>query len=372
MPPARICFRESVGAFKDEIGERSVAALAAAITPHLSGLDAAGFRAAALDGLGPLELKARIAHVAKALNRALPGPFAHDAPGVAAGVRGAGLDMWSAWPAVTWVERYGLDEPEVALDALEAMTESASAEFAIRPFIARHPEIAWARLHAWSSSADEHLRRLASEGTRPRLPWGARVASLDADPARGLEIVERLRDDASEYVRRSAANHLNDVARLDPNLALATAERWARDGGEHARAVVRHALRGLVKRGDPHALALIGADPGAPLRATLELAEERAAIGAQLPFTVALRNEGEDEATAVVDYAVVYARPSGRRTRKVFKLATVALEPGADRVLRRRLALRNVSIRKHHPGAHAIELLVNGRIAATATFDLTA
>jgi 3-methyladenine DNA glycosylase AlkC len=361
-----------VGALKDKIGDKSVAALADAVEPQVAGFDATGFRLAAIDGLGPLELKARIAHVASALDAGLPGPFAQDAPCVAAGVRGAGLDPWSAWPAVTWVEHYGLDDPDAALDALELMTESASAEFAIRPFIERHPELAWTRLHDWSRAADQHLRRLASEGTRPRLPWGARVARIDADPGRGLEIVERLRDDPSQDVRRSAANHLNDVARSHPQLALAAAARWMRDGGDHTAAVVRHALRGLVKRGDPRALALIGADPDAELTATLELAADSAEIGAQLPFTVAVRNEGQGEVTAVVDYAVRYARPSGRQARKVFKLATFTLGPGAERVFERRLTLRDVSIRKHHPGAHAIELLVNGRTAATAAFELTA
>lgn len=359
-----------MGALKDRIDSESVAALGDIVAERVPGLDRVRFSREAGAGLGGLELKARIAHVADALEAALPGPFAAAAPGVAAAVGGSDLSAWQAWPALTWVEQAGLGDPEIALAALAAMTGHASAEFAVRPFIAAHPDLAWARLNEWAAAPDEHLRRLASEGTRPRLPWGSKVASLSAEPERGLALLDRLRDDPSEYVRRSVANHLNDVARDHPELAIATARRWTDAGGEHVGAVVRHALRGLVKRGDGKALALIGADVDAAIEAVLEPAAATAVIGGALPFAVTLTAAGDRPVTAVVDYAVLYARPSGRSSRKVFKLATVELQPGVPRRLERTLRLADVSIRTHHPGEHGIELLVNGSIAASASFVL--
>ncbi len=361
-----------MAAFKDNISRPAVERLGAAVGGEVPGFEAGAFADDAVADLEPLELKARIAAVAAALDRALPGPFADAAPRVATAVRAAGLTAWDAWPALTWVEQAGLGDPEVALDALAAMTASASAEFAIRPFIAMHPDATWARLAEWARAPDEHLRRLASEGTRPRLPWGGKVAALQADPGPGIALLDVLRDDPEEYVRRSVANHLNDVARDDPDLALATAARWSGAGGKHVDAVVRHALRGLVKRGDPRALALIGADVHAPVDAVLTLGAAEATIGGSMPFTAELTGRGDASATVVLDYAVAYARPSGRTGRKVFKITTLELEPGTPVTVERRLSLADRSIRTHHPGEHRIELLVNGRAAAAATFELRA
>lgn len=323
-----------------------------------------------MEGLDSLELKARIAHVAGALSASLSGPFEVDAPLVARAVSTGGLSPWAAWPAVEWVALDGLGDPDVALDSLGEMTRVASAEFAIRPFIERHPALTWARLRLWAASRDVNRRRLVSEGTRPKLPWGTKVAALESDPRPGLKLLDLLRDDESEYVRRSVANHLNDVTRVDPDLGIATAARWSEEGGDHVAAVVRHALRGLVKRGDRRALALVGADVDATVAAQLELGTKAAEIGGAMPFTAVLELAGDASSRAVVDYAVRYARPSGRASRKVFKLATLDLEPGRAVRLERKLKLADVSIRAHHPGEHTIELLVNGRVAATASFEL--
>jgi 3-methyladenine DNA glycosylase AlkC len=337
----------------------------------VQGFDPSKFERQASEGLRPLELKARIAHVAEALDDSLAGPFEANGPSVANAVSPSELGTWAAWPAVEWVALAGLDHPQEALGALGEMTRAASAEFAIRPFIERHPELTWERLHEWVRSADEHRRRLASEGTRPRLPWGRQVATLKSAPERGIALLDLLRDDESEYVRRSVANHLNDVCRDQADLGVETAARWVAEGGAHVNEVVHRGLRGLVKQGDPRALALVGADVGADIEAELALEDETIAIGESLPFTVTLTLAGDTPSQAVVDYAVIYARPSGRSSRKVFKLAQIELTPGRRTELRRKLKLADVSIRTHHPGEHTIELLVNGVLAGRATFELS-
>lgn len=345
--------------------------MALVIAPAVPGFDAKTFVVNAAEPLAGLELKARIAAVADALGASLPGPFAVDAPRVAAAVGSSELSGWEAWPALTWVERFGLSDPEPALDALAAMTGRASAEFAIRPYIDAHPELTWPRLGEWARSTDPDLRRLASEGTRPRLPWGGKVASLLDDPAPAIALLDLLYDDPDEVVRRSVANHVNDIARDDPDLALTTVTRW-RDAGEARPWPIRHALRGLVKRGDLRALALLGVDVDAEIGVRLELGASEARIGDRLELNVTLENPGEREMVAEVDYAVSYARPSGRPSRRVFKMARVDLPAGETLNLTRRLELAHRSIRTLHPGEHLVELQVNGKVRAGRAFALIA
>lgn len=359
-----------MAAFKDEISAGSVTKLAEVLAAEAPSFDSRGFRRTATAGLEALELKARIAHVATALGDALPGPFATDVRRVAAAIAGADLSTWEAWPAVTWVEVSGLDDPEPSLNALAAMTKRASAEFAIRPYLVSHPRLTWDRLGEWASSADLHLRRLASEGTRPRLPWGIKVPTLLEQPERGIELLDLLREDDEEYVRRSVANHLNDIGRDHQELALSAARRWKDEGGDHVEGIVRRGLRGLVKRGVPAAMELIGADVEAAIEVVLELESDQARIGDELPFAATLTAQAETTSQAVVDYAVHYARASGRSSKKVFKLAFVALEPGVPRRFERRISLVERSIRSLHPGPHALELLVNGRVGASAGFEV--
>jgi len=359
-------------AFKDEISPRAVSALGAAVSAGVPELDAAAFARAAARGLDGLELKARIAHVAEALERHLPGPFAADAPRVARAIAGVGLSMWEAWPAMTWIERCGLDDPDVALDAIATFTGCASGESAVRPYIDRHRELAWTRLHEWAGSGDEHLRRLASEGTRPRLPWAAQVRSLLEDPAPGLALIERLREDSSEYVRRSVANHLNDVARDHPSAALAAAERWRLAGGPHVDGILRRGLRGLVKKGEPRALALIGVSAHTPLEVSeLALATPVVAIGDSLVFGVAVESRARAPARVALDYAIAYVGARGTvKAPKVFKGGVRELAPGAVWRFERSHPMRHVSIRRLNPGEHRLDVKVNGRVRASATFEL--
>ncbi len=161
---------------KDHIDGPAIRVIAAAIHAIEPAFDPVAFAADTTANLDSLELKARIDHVASALARHLPVPFRKAARVLCTAARRANFTMWTGWPCVTYVERFGLDHPEAALDALACLTPYASAEFAIRPYLERHPDLTWERLHVWTRSEDLHLRRLASEGTRPRLPWGAPVA----------------------------------------------------------------------------------------------------------------------------------------------------------------------------------------------------
>lgn len=356
--------------FKEQIDRGAVTRLADALGGAGAGFARDRFIHAATEGLAPLELKARVAHVARALAAHLPQDFPSAARAVEAAVTaGAPWRGFDLWPVQHWAMVQGIDHPEAALPLVARVTPHFSGEFALRPFIDRDPPRVLDTLRAWAQHPDPHVRRLASEGSRPRLPWGARVR-VAHDWA--LEVLEALYADPSEYVRRSVANHLNDVSHLDADLALGLAARWMAAPGGYGAATARHGLRTLIKRGHPAALALVGADHGAAVVVkSLTVSPDTVAIGGTVALTLCLVAEGDAPTPVVVDYRVDYVGARGTNAR-TFKWCTRTLRPGVAETMGKRQHFRDVSIRTHRPGVHTVTALVNGRAAATATVTLVA
>ena len=232
-----------------------------------------------------------------------------------------------------WVALVGRGVPADSLELLARLTRFATGEFAIRPFIDDDPAGVHARLSDWAGRDDEHVRRLVSEGTRPKLPWAPKLAITAADPAYAVDLLDRLVDDPSEYVRRSVSNHLNDLCRVDPALALEVAGRWtdrADASNEQQRAwVVRRGLRTLVKAGDARAMRLLGHDPDVAVRAELVVPTPQVSMGEAAEWVLTL--ESLDAAThrVVVDYAIHHVRADGTTGRKVSKWTSVATGTGS-------------------------------------------
>ena len=356
--------------FKDEISPQMVRALAGHLAQAWPAFPVDAFVDDASSALGHLELMDRVRHVAAALGRHLPQDFVAAAEVLDGTLAEPGFSGWMMLPCGFFVAAAGIDEPDVALPLLARLSPRLSSEGPVRPFIERYPELSHEYLLAWARDPDEHLRRLASEGSRPRLPWAPRLAAFVRDPAPVLEVLDLLRDDPSEYVRRSVANNLNDISKDHPDLAMAVARRWLEAGGDHVPEVVRHGLRSLVKKGDAEALALLGFDGDAPVR-LLDLTAEpaRLAIGeaVELSFTLVA---GGAPAAVVVDYRVSHAGARGPRAAKVFKLTTCTLEPGVPRRFRRRHAFREVTVRRLYPGVHRLEVQVNGRVLGGVDVEL--
>ena len=362
--------------FKDHVNANALDQIATAISAAHPGFDAASFTGETAAGLDALELKARIDHVAHALARHLPAPFPEASrllcrAAATAAALGRPLTTWTGWPCVAFVEHHGLEHPEAALDALACLTPYASAEFAVRPYIEHHPEATWPRLHAWVHSDDVHLRRLASEGTRPRLPWGRQLVALRKDPLPTIPLLDTLREDPEEYVRRSVANHLNDISKDHADLAIAIARRWTQEGGIHVERVVRHALRDLVKAGHPDALALRGAGPAGALDvADLRIVTPVVTLGEALRFELSLVSRAGEAVRAIVDYVVHHRRANGSLGAKVFKLTIRTLAPGERVTLSRVQPMRAITTRRYYPGEHRLEIQVNGARLAGAPFEL--
>ncbi|WP_188192982.1 DNA alkylation repair protein [Nonomuraea sp. SYSU D8015] len=345
------------------INASSVSVLADGLSAAWPAFPRARFVAAALDGIDALELKSRVSHVAAALHEALPLPYPQAAGFVRECASRVALDMWSGWPATDHTALHGVDHLDAAMETLAVLTPHSTGEFAVRPFLERYRDDAIKIMYGWAESPDEHLRRLASEGSRPRLPWAPRVSWL-MTPGPTLPLLDRLRDDPSEYVRRSVANHVNDLAKDHPEVALELLARWRSDGGSHVERVLRHAVRGLLRAGHPGALALVGASPGSGAVELLELAAGAVAVGDKLGFTVTVR--ADVAGPLVLKYAI--RRPGSRR---VFHLGQrEAAEAGAAFTLRKTHSFRPVTTRDEPPGPRELDVIVNGRVAATAVFAL--
>jgi len=367
---------------KHLLGAALVAQAGARLRQVWRGFDRAGFEALALDGLDALPLKARALQIGAALQATLPADFdracgvleASLAPVREPGVAldgAAGLAGWIVWPMTEYIARAGLEQPERALGALHAMTQRFTAEWAVRPFILQHPELSFATLTAWTADPSAHVRRLASEGSRPRLPWGLQLRPLIADPAPTLPLLAALQDDPSDYVRRSVANHLNDIAKDHPGLVADWVQRHLPDAPPERRALLRHASRSLLKQG--HAATLVAWGLGVPLRGTaqLALAPGSLVLGDRLMLGATLTSSSRQAQLLVVDYAVHHVKAHGGSTAKVFKGWTLQLAPGETRTLRKTHAVKLITTRRYHAGLHRVELLVNGRAVAEAAFELS-
>ncbi len=355
--------------FKDELSPALVERLGGAFAAASPSFDRAAFERAAIDGLDGRELMARVDRVAQALAAAMP-PSPDDAgPTVRAVLAGGGLQGWASMPVNAYIAREMLDRPDIGLPLLAASTPLFTAEFAIRPFIDAHYETTMEYLRAWSRDPDEHVRRLVSEGSRPRLPWGRRLNRFIADPTPTIELLDALVDDESLYVRKSVANHLNDIAKDHPDLVLDTARRWA-DGTGRRDFVVRHGLRTLVKHGHPEALAILGFDPDAAIELTdFTCTPPAVAIGEAVTIGFTLRAAAATR--AAIDYVVHFQGARGPKAGKVFKFAVKDLPAGKPVRLAREHRFRHVSVRTIHPGPHRIEVQVNGRVLGGAVVEIT-
>jgi 3-methyladenine DNA glycosylase AlkC len=370
--------------FKNLINPVLVQRAAAHLARAEPAFDAGRFVRQACDGLEALEMKARAMQIAEALEATLPADFVRAAAAIEAALAPApdherlgelvlsdeGLAGWILWPVGEFVARRGLAQPERALTTLAEITQRFTAEFAIRPFIVAHPALVFETLARWVRDPSAHVRRLVSEGSRPRLPWGLQLKALIADPSPALPLLAALQDDPSEYVRRSVANHLNDIAKDHPALVVDWVERHLPGASAERRALLRHASRTLVKRGDRRALAAWGLGKAFQGEAQLTVAPRRARVGEGLTLALALTSRAARAQTLAIDYLVHHVKADGATSAKVFKGWVTTLPARGSVQLVKSHSLRPVTTRRYHAGRHVVEVQINGRIVAADEFML--
>lgn len=362
---------------KDMIDRRLAEQIADRIAVAHPAFDRDGFVTAATAELESRELKQRFAWIADKLREYLPADYPtalailveilDDAHGRFEPVEDAAFRLL---PIPTFVYRHGLDHLQASLDAMYIITRHTSCEGAIRPYIIRHPQATLARLQQWALDENEHVRRLVSEGSRPRLPWWPQLTDLIADPAPTLALLERLKDDSSLYVRRSVANHLNDIGKDHPGQLLARMEAWAIGAGDERLWLINHALRTLVKRGDRRALAILGFGSPAVELSDLTLEPSILPFGEELAFAFELRNLDDEPQNLMIDFVAHFLKANGSTAPKVFKLKKIRLPGGESATISKRLAVRPISTRKYYPGRQRLEIQVNGRVLGGADFEL--
>lgn len=346
-------------------GVESVVEILAAAAPgtHWSHVSAA---AATLEGMS---LRQRTDHVSQALLtelHRLPQPgYATAARAFRSALSFPVFTGWVLWPvseaAVTLALESGTAEDfDDCLLLLTQLTPRLTGEFAIRRLLARDPERALKAILAWTSHPDEHVRRLASEGTRAYLPWAVRVPALVHHPEATIPILDALYRDPSEYVRRSVANHLNDLARHAPGIVVKTADCWLAAPDANTAWVVRHGLRTLIKTAHPGALSLQGFAPASVAVTAPRLDRTVVKMPEELAFNFEISNTGTQDARLAVDYVVHYVKANGSQSAKVFKMTTLTLAAGETKALSKRHLFKPMTTRVHHSGLHSLELQING------------
>lgn len=367
---------DNPNAFKLWFDAALVERIAAKFANVDAGFDASGFIAQCLAGLDELELKDRVRHITTALRSHLGDdyPMAIDRilavipPGKATAEEVS--DGFELWPYCHYVQTYGLDHLDVSMHAMFELTQRFSAEFAVRPFLIRYPSEVLERLQHWTTHPNPHVRRWISEGTRPRLPWGMRLQAFVDDPAPILPLLEALRHDPEEYVRRSVANNLNDIAKDHPEMVVEIAARWWADSNDTERRMIKHALRTLVKNGDAAALAILGFDTAAIAVEAFDVTPKTLRMGGSVELTLRLRSEGISGQKLLIDYAIHHRKANGSTSPKVFKWTTRELEAGEVLELSKSHSMRKVTTRKYYAGEHAVEVLINGTSVAKRQFVL--
>lgn len=353
---------------KDWFNEARYSRLARELSAVAPRFDADLFLQLTLEGLEERSLMQRLQQCAIAVDAALPGGYRQKI-GILKKLAPRIEHAFVAIFLCDFVARHGLDDFDYSLEALRYFTRFGSAEFAVRPFIAVQPARALATLRQWTRDPDESVRRLASEGARPRLPWGLRLQDLVRDPQPCFALLEALKDDPSVSVRRSVANHLNDISKDHPGRVLDFLETWDLER-ETQGWIARHACRTLIKRGDPRALRLFGFGQAPKLEADFSLQPNRLNLGEHLTLRAVLRSRSPRAQRLAVDYVIHYVKARGQTFEKVFKWTVLELSPLGESVLEKRQLLRDFTTRRHHAGRHRVELQINGVRLAAADFVL--
>ncbi|MGD9346034.1 MAG: DNA alkylation repair protein [Candidatus Aminicenantes bacterium] len=311
------------------------------------------------------EILDKMRHTTQCLNKTFPGSYkeALDILKQAA-PHAKGFEALSL---PDYVATYGLEDWDLSLDALYHFTKYSTSELAIRPFLAEDPDRVMALMVDWAEDRDPKVRRFASEGCRPRLPWAMALPKFKKDPSLILPVLEKLKNDESEDVRRSVANNLNDISKDNPEVTLKICEKWYGQSKD-TDWIVKHACRTMLKAGDKRALSIFGyTDPSTMRIKNFKLEKTKLKIGDDMRFSFDLAVK--EKSKVRLEYAIAYVKAKGKRSKKVFKITENDYPAGTVTVSRKH-SLADMSTRKHYPGQHLIAIIVNGKEMDKASFEL--
>ncbi len=355
---------------KNWFGPELYRRLAAVLALISRKFDEQRFLGLTLDGLEQRQLMARLQQTALAFEESTPGTYSAKLDVLRKLAPRIGHEFIAIFLS-DFVRQFGRYDFDASMAALRDFTRYGSAEFAIRPFIVDDQERTLSVMLKWTRDGDERVRRLASEGCRPRLPWGLRLASLVRDPAPLEAILHALRADSALFVRKSVANNLNDITRDHPAWVLDRLKSWDL-GHVNTAWIAKHACRTLIKKGHLRALSLFGFGKPPALQARLTASPASLNSGSTLTITARLTSTSRASQALAVDYVIHYAKASGGTSPKVFKWTADTLPAGGEVTLTKRQVIRDFTTRKHYAGPHRTELQINGRRVAETVWTLQA
>jgi 3-methyladenine DNA glycosylase AlkC len=327
------------------------------------------------DDFSNKELKARMRHTVVVLRSFMPSDFKKAVRILEKLIQhlrkeGIGEDGLAFMFIPDYIEFYGIDDLETSIQSIEYVTQFVSCEFAVRPFLLRYGTEMIQQMKRWSLHKNEKVRRLASEGSRPRLPWAMAIPALKQDPAPLLPILENLKNDPSEWVRRSVANNLNDIAKDHPEWVIALAKKW-KGGSKETDAIIKHGSRTLLKKGHAKILQLYGLKSSLVHVSALKITTPAVKIGEQLQFSFLLSNGDSKKQIIRLEYGLYYRKSNGQLTKKVFKISEKSYDPGAKMAVLRKQSFKKITTRVFYPGKHQLSIIVNGEEKAVKAFNVT-
>ncbi|NOQ17230.1 MAG: DNA alkylation repair protein [Methyloprofundus sp.] len=349
-----------------------------------SKFDALGFINAAVQGLDNLELKERSQQITQAMVDYLPADFEQAGQIILASlgspledellsqaIDDKGIAGWAAiMPISDYVGLQGRRHFELSMILFKEMTKRGTAEFGIRYFLLKYPEKTLAELERWTDDENQHVRRLVSEGTRPRLPWAMALPGFKKEPFALINLLEKLKDDNAEYVRRSVANNLNDIAKDHPDLVAKTAEEWLKGASEERKKLIKHACRTLLKQGHQHTLQVLGYQSPQIKQLHIEIQDTTIIFGNALQFSLSLCSNSDEEQALMIDYIIHHQKANGTTTAKVFKWRNINLAAQQSFQASKKHAIKKISTRQYYAGLHGLEIVVNGVSMGRLDFQL--
>lgn len=363
---------------KNGLSQSAILRISQALDQIIPNFRSHEFEQSCLMGLEHLELKERVHHIILILHQFLPTDFTQTINLLLKipvvwdfGDPEDSLKSFAAWPLIDYVSEYGLEHPEVSLQGLKQLTHLFSAEFAIRPFIIKYPEYCHEQFLLWVNDESADVRRLVSEGTRPKLPWGIQLKAFVKNPDVNIPLLNTLKADSSLYVRRSVANHLNDIAKDHPQLVIDTCKTWSALSSKNVDWVIKHATRTLVKSGNIDVFPLLDFTENPEINIeSFKLSNKDIKLGQKITVDFKIKSTSSKNQKMVIDYAIYFVKANGKQQAKVFKLKNVKLTPNESLSLSKSFSFKPISTRKYYAGEHKIELLVNGKAIIAKNFNV--
>lgn len=364
---------ENENAFKHMISPAVVKKIAAAVKAQHPSFNSTEFLKLIAD-LEPLEMKNRVLLITSKLKTHLPEDYLEALRILVRSMEEGDLSGFELWAFSEYISQFGLDHFDESLRAMYVLTQKFTAEFAVRPFLHKNHAKVFKYFSKWVTDKNVHVRRWVSEGSRPLLPWGMKLPLFVMDPTYTLILLEKLKFDDELYVRKSVANHLNDISKNHPQVVIEVLRLWGKDAAgtneEKYNWIKRHALRTLIKKGHPGALKLMGIGGEAKIKLSgFKLNQKSYKLHDDLLFSFEVISTAKQKQKLIVDYAIDFMKANGKKGKKVFKLKTFELSASESVTLKKKHSLKPITTMKYYPGIHHLYLQVNGKILAELKFN---